>query len=156
MKSRSSPSALRSAEIWTTRLFSSTTVSGQTRLQDLVLGDEPATRLGENHEHIEGAAAKLDRDPIGAELPPVRQQPEPTELDTAQGLVDHLHGCLLRSFNEILYSIKGVKQRSANKFDCPGLKEPVVPRRYRVSMTWRRPVSLLEDFRRDRPRRQGL
>ena len=83
--------------------------------QDLVFGDEAAACLGEDHEHIEGAAAKLDRDPIGAELPAVRQQLEPTELDSPHGLVGELHGHLLRSFNEISYSIKGRQARSQRR-----------------------------------------
>jgi choline dehydrogenase-like flavoprotein len=83
-----------------------------------------ARRNFQDHQHIEGAAAKLDRDPIGAELPAVRQQPEPTELDSPQGLVGQLHGYLLRCFNQISYSIWALTprfaQRSANKFRRPG------------------------------------
>jgi len=132
--------------------------------QNLVLGDEPAARLNEDHEHIEGAAAKLDRDPIGAELPAVRQQPEPTELDSPQGLVGQLHGYLLRCFNGVSYLIKGVKlgfaQRFADKNSASGalavVKEPVAPWRHRLTMRRRRQVLLLDDFRKDHPRRQGL
>jgi cytochrome b561 len=53
MRSRSSPSALRSAEIWTTKLFSSTTVSGQTPLRTLIGQNRPlAKQLLEVHETV--------------------------------------------------------------------------------------------------------
>ena len=42
-------------------------------------------------EYIESAAAELDRNPIRAELPTVRQQPEPAELDSPLGFVGQPH-----------------------------------------------------------------
>ena len=67
-------------------------MSGQNSAQDLVLGNERAARLDEDHEHIERAAAQFNGDSVGAELAAVRQQPEPAELDSLQGFVGQPHG----------------------------------------------------------------
>ena len=55
---------------------------GPDAAQELVFADERAARLDQDHQYIEGTAAKLDGEPIGAELAAVRQQPEPAELDS--------------------------------------------------------------------------
>ena len=65
---------------------------------DLVLGNERAARLGQHHEYIKSAAAKLDHSPIRVELPAVRLQPEPAELDSPLGFVGQPHGQPLQIF----------------------------------------------------------
>ena len=94
---------------------------------DLVLGDERAARLGQHHEYIESAAAELDHDPIRAELPTVRQQPEPAELDSPLGFVGQPHGSpsdLLMKFHiRLMESMGGSRNVPRTRFGAPGCSE---------------------------------
>ena len=57
----SGPSALRSDEICTVRLFSSTTTPGQTVASNSSLADNAVTELDERQQQIERAATERDR-----------------------------------------------------------------------------------------------
>jgi hypothetical protein len=82
----------------------------------------------------------------------VGQQPEPTEFDTSQGLVDHLHGCPLRSLMKFHIRLRASSSASHNVSGALAVvQELVTPRRHRLDMRWPREVSLLDDFRRDHP-----
>ena len=116
MESRSSPSALRSVEIWTARLFSSTTVSGQTRLRISSLvtsAPRASTRT------MSTSKARL---PSSTATPSARSsrrcgsnRNRPNSTAPRASLVS-LMASAFRTFSKFSYSMKAVKLRFAQRF----------------------------------------
>jgi hypothetical protein len=74
-----SPSALRSADMVTVRLFSSTAASGHTTVHQLFLVEEPARSLDEGLEQVEGLVGQGDGLAVAPQAPFARLEAERTE-----------------------------------------------------------------------------